>query len=174
MGGVTHPLVIGKETLGELNFSCDPDATHVVLQSPAKTTIITGNLCLEAFFGPSEILRLKEPGAIGIYDYILARVNPWVEFMGEIFNIDGFYNWDMMAAVYATNPALFPHQSVTVNSTVENLASGHLKIAGKEQTGYPLNIPTTITNISRFNDIVFDAWKNVPGVTNPETKEQFF
>jgi len=177
MGGLTHPLVIGGENMDELNFSCDPEATYAVLQSPAKTTVITGNLCLGAFFGPPEMNRLKNPGRIRIYDYILARVNPWVEFMGEVFTLDGFYNWDMAAAVYTTNPDLFLPQSVTVNSAVEDLASGHLKIAGKEQTvyssGYPLNIPTTIRDISRFNDIVFDAWENVRDVKNQETEEQF-
>ena len=48
MGGVTADLVINEQTMDELNFSCDAEAACRVLRSDSKTTVITGNLCLQA------------------------------------------------------------------------------------------------------------------------------
>ena len=76
MGGVTSPLVIGGHSLDELNFSCDPRATHAVLSSPVRTTVITGNLCLQALFGDTEFRHLEDNHHVPAYAYLLKPLIP--------------------------------------------------------------------------------------------------
>jgi len=81
--------------------------------------------------------------------------------MNEVFKIEGFYNWDVLAGVYATNPELFVEKSRLVQSGVEDYKTGFLKISASDEKGYMLNIPSAINDIDRFNDLVFRAWNNV-------------
>jgi len=161
MGGITEPLFINGEKVDELNFSCDPEATYEVMKSKAPTTVITGNLCLSALFGKPEFHILEKNLEISSYQYIYDRITPWRDFMNEVFKIEGFYNWDVLAGVYATNPELFVEKSRLVQSGVEDYKTGFLKISASDEKGYMLNIPSAINDIDRFNDLVFRAWNNV-------------
>jgi purine nucleosidase len=161
MGGTTEKMLINGYEVGELNFSCDPEATYHVLSSVAPTTVITGNLCLQAFFGEEELNRIQIKKNIGVYGYMYSRMVPWIEFMQEIFKIEGFYNWDMVAAVYATHPQLFDDNGFKTTSTVSDLRSGILKKSLDKDGGYDVNIPTDIKDLQKFNDTVFNAWDNV-------------
>ena len=71
MGGLTEKLLINGHAVDELNFSCDPEATYHVLRSVAPKTVVTGNLCLQAFFGgPGSEPRPKEwPGGFSLYPF---------------------------------------------------------------------------------------------------------
>jgi len=161
MGGITEPLIINGEDLEELNFSIDPEVAYSVLSSIAPTTVITGNLCLNALFGSVEINRLKADINLPAYDYIYKRVVPWVDFMYEIFKLDGFYNWDIVGGVYATHPGLFMSHHLLINSTALDLNTGVLNISTQKNNGYRLTIPSEITDIQKLNDIVFESWKQV-------------
>ena len=50
MGGIIEPLIIGEKIMDELNFASDPEATHYLLNCPVKKTILTAQICLDAFF----------------------------------------------------------------------------------------------------------------------------
>lgn len=161
MGGITHPLRINGKQLDELNFSCDPEATYQVLSSGAKVTVITGHICLQALFGEKEYKRLMENHDIKIYQYIRNKTNHWFAYIMKEFGIKGFYNWDIVAAVYLTNPELFDINIRNIVSTSEDLKTGLLKIDKNSNKGYRVNIPTAINNIDQFNEIIFDTWANV-------------
>lgn len=159
MGGITEPLVINGKNLDELNFASDPEAAYNVLSSSANTTVITGHICLQALFSRFEYNRLISEDN-PIYHYIRRKTIPWYEFIMDEFGIEGFFNWDIVAAVYITNPEFFDESILKVSSTPEDLKTGYLK-ADDTKKEYPLNIPTSIKNIKDFNNIIFDSWSNL-------------
>lgn len=162
MGGVTGTLLIAGEKLDELNFSCDPEATYHVLRAPLRKTVITGNLCLSAFFGKKEFDRLKGCLQVPVFKMIHDGIAPWRDFMDEVFQLQGFYNWDMVAGVYAIQPELFEDRTEWIVSTPVELKRGFLKKGTPHETiGYDVNVPTAIRDMDAFNDSVFDAWGNV-------------
>ncbi len=158
MGGITEPLVINGVTCNELNFSSDPEATYGVMSSAADMTVITGHLCLNALFGPEEFRLLEERRHIPGFSYILERLYPWRDLMRKVFKIDGFFNWDVLAAAYVTNQELFENNRIRIQSTANDLKTGLLKIAAPSENGYELNVPSSLRNINAFNHIVFKAW----------------
>lgn len=160
MGGITEPLIINGKNLDELNFSCDPEATYTVLSSEAKVTVLTGHICLQAFFGEREFERLMNDDSIVSYKYIKDKAYDWYMFIMQEFGIKGFYNWDVVAAMYITNPDLFDESIKLISSTSKDLSTGLLKI-GSGNESYKVNIPTTIKDIDLFNEIIFNSWKNV-------------
>ncbi|MCG8541966.1 MAG: nucleoside hydrolase [Clostridia bacterium] len=161
MGGITKPLIINGKNLDELNFSCDSKASYEVLSSDAMVTVLTGHICLQALFGDNEYKRLMERDSKKIYQYIRNKTIDWFEYVMNEFGIQGFYNWDIVAAVYITHPQLFDRKLEKVVSTPEDLKKGYLKINQESYSGYEVNIPTRIEDINRFNNIVFEAWGRV-------------
>jgi len=160
MGGITEPLIINGKNLDELNFSCDPEATYRVLSSEAKVTVLTAQICLQAFFGEREFERLMNDDYIKSYKYIKDKAYDWYKFIMNEFGIRGFYNWDIVAAMYITNPNLFDKNIERISSTPNDLATGLLKTSFMEES-YEVNIPTIIKDIDLFNEVIFNSWNNV-------------
>jgi len=161
MGGITGPLVINGVDCKELNLSCDPEASLHVLTSPAHTTVINGHICLQAVFGGDEFRRLDLERGIPLFSYLQARLCPWRDLMKKVFKIEGFFNWDMVAGVYVTDPELFDENFVKVVSSVEDMKSGLIRTADCADGGPFINMPLRISDIKRFNDLVFNAWARV-------------
>ncbi|GFN35007.1 nucleoside hydrolase [Tepidimicrobium xylanilyticum] len=159
MGGITKPLVIQGKIMNELNFSSDPLATYTILSSSSKVTILTGHICLQATFGEEEFTRLIKENYIKSYKYIRNKSYEWYKYFTDSYNTKEFYNWDIVAAVYTTNPELFIDSIENVISTEDDLKTGFLKIDNNAKKGYKVNIPTTIKDKVKFNELVFEAWK---------------
>lgn len=163
MGGVTEPLYLNNTEIKELNFSCDPEASHKVLNAETDVTVMTGNLCLQARFGEKDLLRLqKYRKDHAIFDYIYGPLVDWYKTNSRKFGIRGFVNWDIVAAVYTTHPFLFDNQMVKVTSTPEDLHTGRLKVSKNGCDGANVNIPAKIRDIERFNNIIFKTWAKFP------------
>lgn len=160
MGGITRPLIINGKIMNELNFSLDPLATYTVLSSGSKVTVLTGHICLKAAFGEREFNYLMENDFIENYRYIKSKSYDWYKCFTDYYNTKEFYIWDIVAAVYATNPELFADSIENVISTEEDLKTGFLKIDKSKNRGYRVNIPTAIKDKSKFNELIFEAWKN--------------
>jgi purine nucleosidase len=161
MGGITEPLVINEKILDELNFSCDPEATLKVLSSGAIITVLTGHICLQAFFGKQQFKRLLNNDSHDIYRYISKSALNWYKFIMDEFGINGFYNWDIVAAVYITHPELFDRNLLNVVSNEVDLSKGYLKLSESLNDGYKVNIPTVIKDNDRFNEVIFESWENI-------------
>ncbi len=161
MGGITEPLIINGKVLDELNFSSDNEASFNVLSSKCNITTMTGHICLQAEFKKEEYERLMENHDISCYVYIKEKSYAWYEYFKEWFDTEGFYNWDIVSAVYITNKELFNENMQNVVSNSEDLKQGFLRIDNEVKDGYKINIPTVIKDITTFNEIIFDAWKNV-------------
>ncbi|WP_333656942.1 nucleoside hydrolase [Tissierella praeacuta] len=161
MGGLTQPLIINGKKLNELNFSVDNEASYNVLYSGAKVTTMTGHICLQAEFKKEEYKRLMNNKDIPSYIYIKENSYAWFEYFRELFNTEGFFNWDIVSAIYITNPELFNDNFKSIVSTVEDLKTGFLRIDEGNKKGSKINIPTVIKDIELFNELIFEAWKNI-------------
>lgn len=158
MGGITQELIISGKVLDELNFACDPAAADSVLKNARNLSMITGNNCLDAFFTDQEFKSRLGSSDRPIGRYISQKCSYWFENMMARFNLDGFHNWDVVAAAYLVNPSLFEHALINVTPNLKNLERG-LITNNTQQDGVPclINIPV-IHELSTFTDDVYDAW----------------
>lgn len=162
MGGITEPLLLNGIQMDELNFSCDPEATHRVFSKAKNLTVISAQLCLQALFGSEEYDRLMKSPDVPSYIYIREKTLPWFEYIGPKFNTPGFYNWDIVAGVFITNPELFDLNVVDVYSSVEDLKRGFIKTSPlNSNVVASINLPTTILDKATFTDTIFASWKSV-------------
>lgn len=161
MGGITEELIINGKVLAELNFSCDPLATACVLEKGSNIAIITGNNCLKAFFTKTEFAqRLLSSKAVAAR-YIMEKCWYWFADMRQMFNLDGFYNWDVVAAVYLAEPSFFHNDFRCIKADPQNLQRGLLRTAPPAGEGAGLvNLPV-IQDLRSFTDDVYHAWLGV-------------
>lgn len=159
MGGILEPLILNGKKMDELNLSSDNEAAYHVLNSKANITLISAQLCLQALFSKEEsnrILKEKKP----IFEYIRNMTLPWYSFIQIKYGIEGFHNWDIVAAVFITNPELFDKNIVKASSTIDDLKTGFINIVDNNNS-YELNIPTVIKDKEKFNNLIFDSWNNI-------------
>ncbi|OHW62359.1 pyrimidine-specific ribonucleoside hydrolase RihA [Andreesenia angusta] len=159
MGGVKEPLIINQREMNELNFSVDAAAAYNVLKHGKNITVITGHICLQALFGKETYSKLMKSPSNPVFKYIQEKTLPWFNFIGPAFGVEGFYNWDVVAAVYLTNPEIFKDSFEYICSEPEELTRGYLNPCCSSD-GYSLNIPTDIVEKERFDELVFSAWEN--------------
>jgi purine nucleosidase len=158
MGGVTESLIINGRNLDELNLSCDPEATLTVLKKGRNVTVITGNNCLDAFFPQKEFDERLSSNSGYVTKYIMEKCGPWFKRMNEAFGIDGFHNWDVVAAVYLAEPTLFQDHRYSFEPILENLKNGFLTGSRCEHSSpCTINMPR-IADTKRFSDEVYRAW----------------
>lgn len=169
MGGITKPLMINRKLMNELNFSCDHEATYNVLTSGynlfdvgCKLTIMTGHIGLQAGFGKEVYDVLNSNSEINTYTYIKEKAYTWTEYVLKHHDRPVFYNWDIVSAMYITNPELFDENYRNVVSSMNDLKSGYLRMDNDaDENDYKINIPSGIKDVELFNEIIFEAWKNV-------------
>ena len=157
MGGVMEPLIINGRELKELNLSCDPEATKNLLINGKNVTVITGNACLDAFFPQRDFQERLASSNSPMAKYISEKCSYWLERM-MTFDIKGFYNWDVVAAVRLTEPPLFRDVKYRFKPGLGELKRGFL-IESNEGSSKPciINKPE-IKNIKTFSDEVYRAW----------------
>ena len=164
MGGLTEALTFGDKEIGELNFSCDPEATKLVLEAPVPIMVATGNLCLDAFFNQEnwEWLSKQEQDS---YQYIAKYIKDWYYYGQELIGKSGFHLWDLVPAVYITNPELYADQYYQLESSLKDLTTGRLELTevdlADDQLQQPgvINIPTQIKDIEKLKKLIFSAWE---------------
>ena len=154
MGGVTRPLELNGHSVKELNFSVDPAAALNVLRAPVETILINGHTASQALFGVEELAKLRrEEGPL--FQYISSKIQPWVDRIYNKFQIEGFCNWDMAAALIITRPELFSDERVMIDPTLDSVLSGDIAVAKQGKT---ITMPSTITDIEQFNTLIFEAF----------------
>lgn len=154
MGGITDPLVFKKREMKELNFSCDPKATHTVLTKGKNVAVITGNNCLKVIFTKEEYQnKLGCGNKKG--KYILDKTNDWFHYNEAGYGIEGFYNWDVTAAVYLMRKEFFQDKPMRLNLSIEDLKSGYLR---KSDDGDKrCNLPE-IDNADAWKEHIYQCW----------------
>lgn len=158
MGGITVPLSFEKRSMDELNFSCDPFATYTVLTKGKNVSVITGNNCLKVLFQKDEYKQLFHTGNKAA-EYIRKNTNYYFGYNEESYGIQGFYNWDVTAAVYLVHPELFSDDAKKFQLSIEDLKRGYLReLAGGKTI---LNLPM-IDEVEKFKKNIYDTWMKIP------------
>ncbi len=168
MGGITEPIKVGEREVGELNFSCDPEAAKITLNAPIPITIAESNLCLEAYFNDEDWRRLNDDSSF-LFNYISNRIEDWYFRKKSGRNDDGtgFHMWDLVSAVYLTHPELYSQDYYTLESALSDLETGKLEL-GKEpredvsvDSSGIINVPGEIKDITDLKDSIFNSWENL-------------
>ncbi|WP_019850036.1 nucleoside hydrolase [Desulfitobacterium sp. PCE1] len=162
MGGITQELDINGKIMNELNLSCDPMATELVLKAGKNVSVITANNCLDAYFSFEEFLAALETSQEPIAEYILQKSRYWFEYMMNHYGLNGFYNWDVVAAVYLMKPELFVADYQAFAPTGKYLATGLLKHPSDKEEATLINVPR-IKNSEEFKNEVYRAWLRFVG-----------
>ncbi len=153
MGGYIQPMKLGYRNLAELNFSCNPEAACTVLHAPPPITVMSGQACLDAPFTLRQINRIDYwPGR---FKWLLRH---WLVSFGLFCGVAEFYLWDLLPAVYLTDPDLFSNAPFSLTSDIQELETGHLE-TGTGQEATIINLPDGIQNRDRFYDILDTAWR---------------
>ncbi len=159
MGGVVRPLIVCGKPMAELNFACDPEAAHLVLQAPVPVMVAESHLCLPAFFGEAEWGRLCGTQS-ALFSYVCRKIERWYHGMG------GFCMWDLVAALFVTAPELYESRLWVLESTIDDLKTGLLRLkpadrgSGTDQsTPGIIDLPDCIRDLDEFKSNVFEAWK---------------
>lgn len=153
--GITAPLVFSKNTMDELNFSCDPQASYDVLTKGHNVSVITGNNCLKVLFTTKEYREKLYTTKTSVGDFIRDKADLYAGLNESIFGIEGFYNWDVLAAAYLCHPEQFRDHRSCYDLSVEDLETGYLRISGDGLSG--LNLPE-VREAESFRDHIYGTW----------------
>ncbi|MEF9839719.1 MAG: nucleoside hydrolase [Lachnospiraceae bacterium] len=159
MGGITSPLIFQKKQMNELNFSCDPKAAYLTLTKGHHVSVITGNHCLKVLFTKNEYKKeladIHNPMAC----YIKKETNDWFGYNEMDYGIDGFYNWDVTAAVYLMHPELFIDHHLKFQLSQADLRTGFLRmdLNGSHRIHTP-----EIKKSELFKQNIYEHWLCVP------------
>ena len=157
MGGITEELNINGRILNELNFSCDPAAAECVLRSRQNVSVITGNNCLTAFFTAADFRHQLGLNRKPIAQYIYHTCKDWFRTMMRVFELEGFHNWDVVAAVYLAEPDMFMDKLYGFDSGEKELSQGFLRLSGPDEAACMINLPE-IKSIEKFSEEVYQSW----------------
>jgi purine nucleosidase len=162
MGGITEKLIINGKNLDELNFSCDSAATECVLKNGKNVSIVTGNNCLNAYFSELDFKKRLLSSRNDTAQYITQKCTYWFENMTSFFNINGFYNWDVVAAAFLANPSMFESKLFNLTTNIRYLEEGFLNKNYqiddlKDEILFSVNLPE-IHDIKRFTDDIYETW----------------
>ena len=155
MGGYLHPIKVGRRDVKELNLSADPEAAFDVLNAPCPVTLMNAQICLQAPFRWRDYLKL---------DFWSRKtrwiVRDWLLLHAVFCGIPNYYLWDLLPAVYVTNPGLFYDYQVVIQSSVNDLEDGTL-LPEDSVGGQGVNMPVLINDLDRFLEVLLEAWRKI-------------
>ncbi|MBN2879407.1 MAG: nucleoside hydrolase [Clostridia bacterium] len=149
MGGYTEDLTMGNREIDELNLSADYKATYEMINSGANVTIMTGQACLDAPFKFSDFKKLKYFPAD--WEFFCAF---WTVLNKVGTGNNYFVVWDMLPTIYMFHPEYFEDNYIYINSTLEDLEKGYLKISDSGE-GARINVPDGIFDTESFFEDMF-------------------
>lgn len=153
MGGYLSPLRIGWRNLAELNLSADAEAAHAVLNASCPVTLMSAQLCLQAWFGWGDLPKIRS-----LDPWIQETVRRWLLAFGLYCGVGRFYLWDLVPAVYLSYPELFSGEQAQVTSTEDDLAAGMIHMGDVKGLPHPISLPTKILDPDPFKSTVFASW----------------
>ena len=126
MGGITEPLIINGKVMNELNLSIAHNSSFEVLSNVKNPVILTGNTCLDSKLFVDEvksIISSFKGYSVELYE----GCKQWIEYHSQDYNIDYIIIWDLLTAVYVTNPEIFKSEEYQVEINREYLEFGYMK-----------------------------------------------
>ncbi len=161
MGGVTEPLFINGVHCNELNFSVAYKSSYNVFKYGKNISVLSAQTTLQAWFGEEEVNKIITKDNKLAY-YLKPILNDWVKYIGRIYKAKGFHNWDLVTAIYLTNPELFETSDYRVSLFEENFKTGLIP-EDKDCTSEEFTIidhPIKILDINRFNELFHEQLDN--------------
>ena len=89
----------------DLNLVEDPAAASAILARRLPTTLVPYDVARKVSLGAADLDRIARAGRAGAW--AADRARPWLGFWRKDVGLDGFYPFDAVAAVYATDPTRF-------------------------------------------------------------------
>ena len=130
MGGVTGPLVVGGRPMAELNFSVDPEAALAVLSRGKNVAVATAQNCLDSYFPAGELRQRLAESHTPAARFLPQVLEDWFQVYERDWNLQGFINWDVMAAAQLLRPDLFSGGERIITPTAASLGTGQLLADG--------------------------------------------
>ena len=159
MGGITRTLVFNGTIMDELNLSCDPEATAMILEAAnhgANIVVATANNCLPASFGREEFLkRIATEGEDG--GTVRRLCTSWFDTMKRWYGLDEFCCWDVLVPAYILMPELFEDSPLDVVLDPRLLTAGFFEPAFPGAPAACINTPR-IADAKAFCEQAYRLW----------------
>ena len=126
MGGVTGPLMVGNSPMGELNFSVDAVAAYTVFSKAKNLRIATAQHSLKSYFSASEWKECVFEQSPWLKEHLSQELEYWFGVYQKNWGLDGFVNWDVVAAAQLIHPELFDCPPQNIYPTPQSLQKGNL------------------------------------------------
>ncbi len=153
MGGYFEPLKLGRLMLKELNFSANPLAAYQVLNADCPLTVMSGQICTQASLERTDIERMQ------FWSSELRNIlRRWLALFGILTSEKRFYLWDLLPAVYLTQPQFFDKVLADFSSSLDDLSTGKLIIKPGSQSNLK-NFPSQIVQREQFFDHLWQSWQ---------------
>lgn len=165
MGGITEPLKFGDKIMNELNFSVCPEGAFTVLNKGTKVSVLTGNNCMGVAFTSDEFKTLKERfrqrGHNLKNEFVLNKIEKWMEEFKDEYGCDSIVLWDVIAAIYLTNPELFEDRFVTIRSKLDDFSVGYINTERDYKENLMLSRDDAFKKVERYKDLELNIGRNV-------------
>ncbi len=154
MGGYLHRLPYrGWAHVGEVNFAGDGEASWQVFRAGCPVVIMNAHICFAFPFG------FKELEPVAHYDrrqyFIMKEL---LLASAEHLEDAQDYLWDLLPALYVTNPELFNSRKVRIESSPEEIENGYLRLGDK---GAEVIMPDFIVDVDKCYEIMYEAWGKI-------------
>lgn len=126
MGGITEELIVGGVHMDELNLSCDPGAALMVISEGKDVRIATAQNSLSSYFGRNEFNAFLDSYPDKFSDMLRQETSYWFDLYERRWNLPGFVNWDVMAAMQLLHTESLEMKKACVTADIWSLSTGCL------------------------------------------------
>lgn len=173
MGGITEALKFNDKIMNELNFSVCPEGAFNVLTRGTDVSVLTGNNCMDVAFTSEEFSSLKKRFEKENLKnrFLLKKIEKWMREFEEAYDYDSIILWDVIAAIYLTNPELFNDRYVSIKSEVKDFSTGYINIIGEFTENVTLSKEDVHRIVERDLSVDINNGRNVinlPTAISPE------
>ena len=176
MGGITKPLKVGNKIMNELNFSVCPEGAFTVLNKATKLSVLTGNNCMDVEFTGDEFRALKkrfeEEGHKLKNEFVIRKIEKWMNEFKDEYGCDSIVPWDVIAAIYLTNPELFDDRFVTIRSKLDDFSIGYINTIRDYTENVTLSREDVFKIVDRYKDVELNIGRNVINLPTVKSSEE--
>lgn len=176
MGGITEPLKVGNKIMNELNFSVCPEGAFTVLNKATKLSVLTGNNCMDVEFTGDEFRALKkrfeEEGHKLKNEFVIRKIEKWMNEFKDEYGCDSIVLWDVIAAIYLTNPELFDDRFVTIRSKLDDFSIGYINTIRDYTENVTLSREDVFKIVDRYKDVELNIGRNVINLPTVKSSEE--
>ncbi|MDN5952977.1 MAG: nucleoside hydrolase [Loigolactobacillus coryniformis] len=156
MGGLFKPLTVNHFPVGELNFSVAPAAVAQVITGGAPLMLASGQYLATAIFGRRDLVLGN--GSNHRQQWLEHTISDWMKVTQQMWQVDGFVNWDGVTALGLLQPELFEFETGYLAAPTPQLSKGMLQLA-PAKTPQPVKLLVKIKDLAQVNQIFLQGLK---------------